>query len=107
MDNSVVSEKNERNRELTLKEERNPLQPSSSSAANLAAHALAIQKSSLEGLLSLLKTLGSAFQEYSLFNCRKSLSILDDVSPHHRNKGWVLGLVAKNHFELGEYKEAK
>ncbi|XP_040564895.1 cell division cycle protein 27 homolog isoform X1 [Lepeophtheirus salmonis] len=108
IDNSV-SEKNEKNKEITLKEDKIPQnnQSLAISSANLAAQAMAIQKSSLEGLLSLLKTLGTAFLEYSQFNCRKSLNILDDVSPHHRNKGWTLGLVAKNHYELGEYKEAK
>ena len=73
----------------------------------LSEQALIIQKASAEGLMELMRVLGSAYLETSRFNNRKAIKILqEDISFQHRNSAWVQGLLGKAHFELAEYKEA-
>ncbi len=74
---------------------------------NLGAHAVSIQKQSLEGLLQLLRHFGAGYLEMSKFNCQKAAQIFEDTPPNHRSSGWVLGMLGKAHFELAQYKEAK
>ena len=73
----------------------------------LADQALIIQKASAEGLMELMRVLGSAYLEISRFNNRKGIKILqEEISFQHRSSSWVQGLLGKAHFELAEYKEA-
>ncbi len=74
---------------------------------NLPAHALVIQKQSVDGLMRLLRQLGAAYSELARFNCRKAVEVLDSIPQNHKRTGWVLGLTGRAHFELAEYKEAK
>ena len=69
--------------------------------------ALSIQKQSMEGLMMLMRQIGSAYLEMSRFNNRKAIGLLDGLVGHQRNTGWILGLLGMAHFELGEYKEAQ
>ena len=58
--------------------------------------AASLQKHSLDGLMGLLRQFGLAFIEISKFNCRKAISQLGQIEPHHRNTPWVMGILG-NH----------
>lgn len=110
-----LAEKNEKNKDKPLSIEKEDqdenkklqLSPPVITNVNLGAHALVIQKQSVEGLMCLLRQLGSGYAELSKYNCRKAVKILDAVPPNHRSAGWILGLLGRAHFEMAEYKEAK
>ena len=117
---SKEAEKNERNKQVELdKDEKLPNPPSitikDTTASSpppdqhkaLSEQAIVIQKSSMGGLMELLRLLGAAYSELSRYNSRRAIALLDEIPHHHKTTGWVLGMVGKAHFEMGEYKEAK
>ena len=62
----------------------------------LAEQALIIQRSSVEGLMELMRQLGSAYLELSRYNNRNAIKLLqEDVSFQHRNSAWIQGLLGK------------
>jgi len=73
---------------------------------NLTLEAARLQKSSVSGLLSLMKSVGLAFQKIGHYNCREAVRLLHLLPPKHANSTWVLALLGKCHFELAEYREA-
>lgn len=74
---------------------------------NLSAHALVIQKASLEGLVSLLQQYGRAYSELARFNSKAALALFEQIPKNHRCSAWTLGLMGKAHFELHDHKSAK
>ncbi|XP_067013542.1 cell division cycle protein 27 homolog [Anabrus simplex] len=73
---------------------------------NVAQHAVLLQKQSVEGLMSLLRQIGQAYQHLAQYNCRKALDLFNTLPPKHYNTGWILSLMGKAHFELAEYQMA-
>ncbi|OXU22808.1 hypothetical protein TSAR_004612 [Trichomalopsis sarcophagae] len=65
-----------------------------------------IQKHSAEGLMSLLRKLGEAYNYLCQFKCVDAVEILSVLPRHHYNTGWVLSMLAKAHFEMIDYKKA-
>ena len=74
---------------------------------NLTAQALSIQKQSSEGLMHLMRSLGTAYAKVASFNSKEALKEFDNIPLKHRNSAWCLGLLGKAHFELGDYKQAR
>ena len=72
---------------------------------NLTLEAAKMQKSSVSGLLSLLKQLGGAYKQLCQYNCREAVQSLENLSPAHSSSNLVLGLLGKCYFELGDYKK--
>jgi len=72
---------------------------------NLTLEAAKMQKSSVSGLLTLLKRLGQAYQKLCQYNCRESIQLFENLSSAHSSSNLVLGLLGKCYFELGEYKK--
>lgn len=70
-------------------------------------HALTLQRHSLEGLLILLREIGTAYLHLSQFECKKAIECLKKLPEHHYNTGWVLCLVGKAYFEINKYDEAQ
>ncbi|XP_008555880.1 cell division cycle protein 27 homolog [Microplitis demolitor] len=68
--------------------------------------AVLVQKQCAEGLMSLLRELGMAYQHLSQFNCSQAVEILSVLPKHHYNTGWVLSMLARAHFEMNDYKKA-
>ena len=106
-------EKNEKNKLMDFEESENR-PPSSmddsvfvSQVVDSKEQATSLQKHSLEGLMYLFRQLGSAFIELSKFNCRKTISQLSMIEPHHKNTPWVMGVLGKAYFEMGDYLTAK
>lgn len=60
----------------------------------------------LEGLMSLLRELGTAYQHLSQFKCMQAVEILSILPTQHYNTGWVLSMLARAHFEMMDYKKA-
>lgn len=65
-----------------------------------------MQKQSSEGLMALLRELGTAYLHLSQFNCRKAIDCLNNLPPQHYSTGWVLSLLGKAHYELTDYQQA-
>jgi len=78
----------------------------SNNIINLTAEAARMQKSSVTGLLFLLKQIGLAYQKIGHYNCKEAVRLLQLLPPKHTTSTWVLGLLGKCHFELAEYREA-
>ncbi|KAJ8687753.1 hypothetical protein QAD02_023547 [Eretmocerus hayati] len=74
--------------------------------SNAFASPLVIQKNSAEGLMTLLRHLGTAYQNLCQFNCSETVEKLTALPGHHYNTGWVLSMLAKAHFEMIDYKKA-
>ncbi|KAL4222093.1 anaphase-promoting complex subunit cdc27 [Mactra antiquata] len=66
-----------------------------------------MQQQSLAGILSLLQSLGHAYQALSEYSCRKAIDLFTSLPPHQMNTGWVLSQIGRAHFELQEYQEAE
>merc|ERR1719481_1432850 len=75
-------------------------------SVSLLAEASRMQKSSVSGLLQLLKQVGFAYQKIGHYNCKEAVRLLQCLPPKHANSTWVLALLGKSHFELAEYREA-
>ncbi|CAG2067748.1 unnamed protein product, partial [Timema podura] len=110
LNKASFSDLNERNR--SDKERSETITSSDSklicntSVQNVAQHALHLQKQSAEGLMSLLRDIGSAYLHLSQFNCRKAIECLDNLPEQQHSTGWVLSMLGKAHFELTEYEKA-
>lgn len=103
---------NERNRN---EKEKNETITSEKAVANVnalnnqssIAHcAVTLQKQCAEGLMSLLKELGMAYQHLSQYNCAQAIELLSVLPTQHYNTGWVLSMLARAHFEMMDYKKS-
>lgn len=108
---SSLSELNEKNRSdnqdiILLSEKSLSEKNSSNIPQNLAQQALSIQKSSADGLMSLLRELGHAYQQLAQYNCRKAIELLSALPAHHYRTGWSLSHIGKAYFELNDYQQA-
>lgn len=56
--------------------------------------------------MSLLRDLGTAYQNLSQFKCTHAVEILSFLPTQHYNTGWVLSMLARAHFEMMDYKKA-
>ncbi|XP_032689965.1 cell division cycle protein 27 homolog [Odontomachus brunneus] len=68
--------------------------------------AVTLQKQCAEGLMSLLRELGIAYQHLSQFKCTQAIEVLNILPTQHYNTGWVLSMLARAHFEMMDYKKA-
>ncbi|XP_034250994.1 cell division cycle protein 27 homolog isoform X2 [Thrips palmi] len=111
---STFTELNERNKvanvmdcekaETIASAETKPNFNVSSSSVNVAQQALILQKQSAEGLMALLREIGTAYQHLSQYNCRKAIECLEALPSQHFNTGWVLSLMGKAYFELSDFQ---
>merc|ERR1719318_2351532 len=101
------NELNEKNSRDSLKPACPPTKNTGSfSSTSLTAEASRMQKSSVSGLLLLLKQVGLAYQKIGHYNCREAVRLLQLLPPKHASSTWVLALLGKSYFELAEYREA-
>ncbi|XP_015119214.1 cell division cycle protein 27 homolog [Diachasma alloeum] len=105
------NELNERNRSEkekneTITSEKMVATTNALNQSNVSHCALLVQKQCAEGLMSLLRDLGMAYQNLSQFNCVQAVEILNALPTHHHNTGWVLSMLAKAYFEMNDYKKA-
>ncbi|XP_014206704.1 cell division cycle protein 27 homolog isoform X2 [Copidosoma floridanum] len=100
--------KNEKEKSETITSEKIVANTNALNQSNSAAltSPVSIQKHSAEGLMSLLRQLGTAYQNLCQFNCTEVVEILTALPGQHYNTGWVLSMLAKAHFEMIDYKKA-
>ncbi|XP_031830400.1 cell division cycle protein 27 isoform X2 [Nomia melanderi] len=107
-----LNELNERNRN---EKEKSETITSEKAVANVNALnnqsnanfcAVTLQKQCAEGLMSLLRELGLAYQYLSQYKCAQAVEILGILPAQHYNTGWVLSMLARAHFEMSDYKKA-
>lgn len=67
---------------------------------------LLMRKRSAEGLISLLRTLAHGYQQLSQFNFTDALQMYESIPTQHRESSWVLGQIAKLHYERRDYDRA-
>lgn len=103
--NVVVVDK-EKNETITSEKMLTATNNTLNSQTNVNHCALIVQKQCAEGLMSLLRDLGMAYQHLSQYNCNQAIEILSALPAHHYNTGWVLSMLAKSHFEMNDYKKS-
>ncbi|CAB0034258.1 unnamed protein product [Trichogramma brassicae] len=100
--------KNEKEKSETITSEKVVANTNALNQNNTSSYSspITIQKTSAEGLMSLLRQLGMAYKHLCEFNCMQAVEILTVLPGHHYNTGWVLSMLAKAHFEMIDYKKA-
>lgn len=63
---------------------------------NLTAEAAKMQKSSMTGLLNLLKHLGLAYQNMCQYNCKEAIKLFENLPASHANSNYVQTLLGKD-----------
>lgn len=76
------------------------------SAQNIAQHILSMKKQSVEGLMSLMRTLGEGFAQLSQYSCGAAIDAFSSIPKQHYGSSWVQSMVAKAHYERREYETA-
>ncbi|XP_035661113.1 cell division cycle protein 27 homolog [Branchiostoma floridae] len=69
--------------------------------------ALNVQKAAAEGLMTLMRDLGHAYLALSHYDCRKAVTLFQQLPQHQYNTGWVLSHIGRAYFELAEYHKAE
>ncbi|XP_012055231.1 PREDICTED: cell division cycle protein 27 homolog [Atta cephalotes] len=99
--------RNEKEKSETITSEKAVANANALNAQNNNIHSgITLQKQSAEGLMSLLRELGMAYQHLSQFKCTHAAHILSILPSRHYNTGWVLSMLARAHFEMMDYKKA-
>lgn len=111
LNKATFNELNERNRNEkekneTITSEKMVATTNALNQSNATHCAVMVQKQCAEGLMSLLRELGMAYQHLSQFNCTQAVEILSVLPKHHYNTGWVLSMLARAHYEMNDYKKA-
>lgn len=106
LNKNVYSELNARNREKerteTITSAENKI--NAISTTNNMQQSIVIQKQCAEGLMQLMRTLGQAYNYLSQFECKKSIELLNSISPQQFNTPWVQCLLGLAYFEMTEYE---
>ncbi|KAH9951396.1 protein prenylyltransferase [Amylocystis lapponica] len=55
----------------------------------------------------LMRMFARATRAMALYDCRGSLAYLEELPPNHQRSAWVMAMVGKAHYELGEYAAAE
>lgn len=58
-----------------------------------------------DGLMKLLRDMGSALLALSHFDCRRAVQCIEALPPHQRATTWPLSALARAYFEMTEYKK--
>ena len=74
------------------------------SQGTLRKQAVGIQKQAAEGLMSLLRAMGSAYRLLSRYKCVASVEAFQSLPPHHTDTPFVLRCIAKAYFHCSDYQ---
>nr|CAB3229182.1 cell division cycle protein 27 homolog [Phallusia mammillata] len=80
--------------------------PSSPQPYSTNQYVLAAHKTSIDGLMTLLRDMGNALLALCQFDCRKAVQYIESLPPHQRATTWPLSALARAYFEMTEYKKA-
>ncbi|XP_051171855.1 cell division cycle protein 27 homolog [Leptopilina boulardi] len=98
--------KNEKEKSEILASEKVTANTNALNQSNAAQNVLVLQKQCAEGLMSLLRECGMAYQHLTQYNCAEAIEILSILPRQHYHTGWVLSMLARAHFEMIDYKKA-
>ncbi|XP_033221326.1 cell division cycle protein 27 homolog isoform X2 [Belonocnema kinseyi] len=98
--------KSEKEKSEILASEKMTANTNALNQSNAAHTALNLQKQCAEGLMSLLREFGMAYQHLTQYNCAEAIEILSILPRQHYHTGWVLSMLARAHFEMIDYKKA-
>ncbi|XP_075225634.1 cell division cycle protein 27 isoform X2 [Lycorma delicatula] len=94
---------NERTETITVLGEGSTVQASYQS---MSQQAVLLQKQSVDGLMLLLREVGTAYLHLTQFNCQKAIDCLNALPVRQHNTGWVLCILAQAYFELTDYQQS-
>lgn len=119
--NEINNEKSQQNKNLSPTMEKEKIETITSaheisnkvllnnsinSAQNIAQHILNLKKRSVEGLMSLMRSLGEGYLQLSQYNCKAALEAFGTTPKHHYFSSWVQSMMAKSHYENRDYEAA-
>lgn len=82
------------------------LNNSINNAQNIAQHILNLKKHSVEGLMTLMRSLGEGYLQLSQYNCKAALEAFGTIPKQHYFSSWVQSMIAKAHYESRDYESA-
>lgn len=103
---SELNEKNKSENQDIISPTDKPYPEKPPSPQSLAQQAFAIQKQSADGLMALLRDMGSAYQQLAQYNCERAIELLSALPTQHYRTGWVLSHIGKAYFEMNDYQQA-
>lgn len=119
--NEINNEKSQQNKNLSPTMEKEKIETITSAneinnkvllnnsinnAQNIAQHILNLKKQSVEGLMSLMRSLGEGYVHLSQYNCKVALEAFDTIPKQHYFSSWVQSMIAKAHYENRDYETA-
>lgn len=54
-------------------------------------------------IYNLIRIFATATRALAMYDCRGCLEELEKLPPNHQRSAWVMAMVGKAHYELGEY----
>lgn len=75
-------------------------------AQNIAQHILNLKKHSVEGLMSLMRTLGDGYMQLSQYNCTLAIESFSSIPKQHLTSSYVQSVIAKGHYERRDYEQS-
>ena len=72
-------------------------------ASNVSADELYEMQVADYNIYNLMRTFASATRALAMYDCRACLLELDKLPREHQRSAWVMSMVGKAHYELGEY----
>lgn len=57
--------------------------------------------------MTLLKVLGHAYMQLSLYRCQEALKVFQKLSKKQYQTGWVVSNIARCYFEMAKYNDAE
>uniref|UniRef100_A0A0P4WHP1 Cell division cycle protein 27 homolog n=1 Tax=Scylla olivacea TaxID=85551 RepID=A0A0P4WHP1_SCYOL len=103
---SELNEKNKSENQDIISTTDKPYPEKPPSPQSLAQQAFAIQKQSAEGLMALLRDMGTAYQQLAQYSCERVIELLSALPTQHYRTGWVLSHIGKAYFEMNDYQQA-
>lgn len=73
---------------------------------NIAQHILNLKKHSVEGLMTLMRTLGEGYAQLARYNCPAAIDAFNSIPNHHQGSSWVQSMIAKANYENRDYEIA-
>lgn len=75
-------------------------------AQNIAQNILNLKKQSVDGLMSLMRTLADGYRQLSQYNCTAAIETFSTVPKHQFASSWVQSMIAKAHYDNRDYPAA-
>ncbi|XP_060535418.1 cell division cycle protein 27 homolog [Cylas formicarius] len=102
--NEINARNNTKNLEGAKSETMTSYETRSAEKSDCLQQVIALQRQSAEGLMALLRDIGRAYLELSMYNCREAIEKFSALPAHQLNTAWVYNLLGLAHFEQNDYE---